>query len=84
MVTEYTSHLSFQHANSSDHEYCTSALLDVSNATNFQVSNLMFRLQNYVTIITLHKQYSNLNCNSFIVIKSACQQINIPFNVILC
>lgn len=41
----------------------TSVLLDVPNATDFQVSNFMFRLQYYLAIISFHKQYSNLNCN---------------------
>lgn len=44
----------------------TSILLDVPNATDFQVSNFMFRLQYYVSIISFHKQNSNLNCK-FIV-----------------
>lgn len=41
----------------------TSVLLDVPNATDFQVSNFMFRLQYYVAIISFHKDYNNLNCN---------------------
>lgn len=76
IVSEITSHWILQFADFNIFFYLrTSVLLNVSNATDFQVSNFMFRLQYYVTIISLHKQYSNLIIATSLLndLESVCQ-----------